>query len=290
MTTPPQYIELETARLCNRRCHWCPNGASDARSEQELMDWDLFIKIIEELREREYAGWLALHNYNEPLLNPRLLTEIQEIRSRLPSVSVSIFTNGDHLRRSTLHELAESGANHVRVTLYPGRGSLVTLGRSDETRLNRWLSAKELRADIQWTMVPVRQGLAAKAQIQSLSVDVIDPDLTTYNYRGGTARTIEWRPRQEPCYMTSHSAAIDFSGRMKMCCNIYPHDESHTPYLVGDLRVESFWRLWEGQQMAAFRARHRRSDWELSPICRLCSHQLPPDQVQRYEASHLADP
>jgi len=254
------------------------------------MEWDLFIEILEELGEREYVGWLALHNYNEPLLNPRLLTEVQEIRSRLPSVSVSIFTNGDYLHRATLHELGESGANHVRVTLYPGKGSLVTLGRSDGTRLSRWLAAKQLHTGIVWTMVPVRQGLAAKAQVESLSIEVIDPDLTTYNYRGGAARTIQGRPRQEPCYMTSHSAAIDFSGHMKMCCNVYPHDESHLPYLVGDLRVQSFWSIWEGERMSAFRASHRRSDWELSPICRMCTHQLPPDQVQRYEASPLPGP
>ncbi len=60
-----RYVEAATSRLCNRTCSWCPNGHSGARREQQLMPWPVFAKVITELGDARYAGFLALHNYNE---------------------------------------------------------------------------------------------------------------------------------------------------------------------------------------------------------------------------------
>jgi hypothetical protein len=249
---------------------------------QDFMEWDMFIKIVDELSQRDYEGWIALHNYNEPLMNPRLLEEIRAIRSRLQLAKVSIFTNGDHLDAQRLNDLEQAGTSHIRVTLYPAKGKMEVDEGASETRLNRWLTAKKLH-NVEWLMIPVRQGLSARATIGHIDVDVIVPNLSTYNYRGGTAKAIEGRERSEPCYMTYHSAAIDFRGSLKMCCNVYPHDARHSDYVVGSLGSTSFWDLWEGPIMSEFRQQHRTANWERSPICSMCTHELPADQVKRYK-------
>jgi len=76
----PRYVEVETSRRCNRSCAWCPNGEHTVRRRQELMDWTLFRRIVDELGALDYGGWLAFHNYNEPLANPRLHAELGLLR------------------------------------------------------------------------------------------------------------------------------------------------------------------------------------------------------------------
>src|SRR6266496_1820336 len=77
----PRYVELETSRRCNRTCAWCPNGESDARHTQQVMDWWLFRRVVDELGGLGFDGFFAFHNYNEPLLNRRILDEIGYVRA-----------------------------------------------------------------------------------------------------------------------------------------------------------------------------------------------------------------
>lgn len=278
----PNYVEIETSRYCNRRCGWCPNGSYDSRRTQELMPWPLLVKVFEELKALGYKGWLAFHNYNEPLANPRLLQEIEEARARLPLCPTSLFSNGDLLTPALLNKLAEAGLNYLRVTLYP---SQMALKRGDAPSLaciERWLGIKELTGYTTWVPQEVRQGSAVIGERGGLRFEVISPDLRTYNWRGGTAPAITGRSRSLPCYMTYHSASIDFRGSMKMCCNVFPEAPSHESYVIGNIGEASFEELWASKAMHQYRAAHARVDWSLSAICQGCTHHLPPEQVQKY--------
>ncbi len=132
----PRHVEVETSQYCNRRCMWCPNGERPVRHRQELMDWALFTGVLRELSGLGYAGWLAFHNYNEPLLNPRLGEELDTVRVMLPAARPAIFTNGDVLTADRLHELVERGVRYVRVTRYPHRADTPPSADS----VNRWIS------------------------------------------------------------------------------------------------------------------------------------------------------
>src|SRR5437762_3234312 len=90
----PRYVELETSRRCNRTCTWCPNGESDARRTQQIMDWELSTRVVDELGGLGFAGFLAFHNYNEPLLNRRILQEIRHVRTAIPLARPAIYSNG----------------------------------------------------------------------------------------------------------------------------------------------------------------------------------------------------
>lgn len=54
------------------------------------MDWGLFTGLLAELRGLGFDGWLAFHNYNEPLLNPRLGEELEAVASILPEARLAI--------------------------------------------------------------------------------------------------------------------------------------------------------------------------------------------------------
>jgi hypothetical protein len=75
--------------------------------------------------------------------------------------------------------------------------------------------------------------------------------------------------------MTATSAVIDYRGRMKMCCCVYPEAPAHAGYVIGDLHTATFAALWDCAQMNAYRAAHARADWSLSPACATCAQPLP---------------
>ena len=66
-----RYIELETSRLCNRVCPWCPNSITGSRRQQAFLPWPLLERALDALSKAQYQAWIALHSYNEPLANPR---------------------------------------------------------------------------------------------------------------------------------------------------------------------------------------------------------------------------
>lgn len=69
----PTYVEIETSNQCNRSCNWCPTGSVPGRRDQALMSWSLLENLLGQLGALSYRGWLALHNYNEPLLKPAVV-------------------------------------------------------------------------------------------------------------------------------------------------------------------------------------------------------------------------
>jgi hypothetical protein len=272
--TLPRYVEVETSRRCNRTCVWCPNAEHDARRVQQLMDWDLFRRVVDELGRLDYGGWLAFHNYNEPLLNRRILDEIGYVREAVPAARPAIYSNGDVLDYALFHRLVTAGVGYIRVTRYPRRADTPP---SYDT-IKTWLRRTGLVDEYGWQYTPVRQGLAAVLDTGRWKAEVISPGIAgAYNNRGGVVTTLPMltMPRVEPCLMTATSAVIDYRGRMKMCCCVYPEAPAHAGYVVGDLHTASFTQLWDSARMNAYRAAHARADWSLSPACATCVQPLP---------------
>lgn len=270
----PRYVEVETSRRCNRTCTWCPNAEHSVRRTQEIMDWHLFRRVVDELGALEYGGYLAFHNYNEPLLNRRILDEISYVRATVSDARPAIYSNGDVLDYALFHRLIDAGVGYLRVTRYPRTAD--TPASYDTVRA--WLRRAGITDELPWRFEPVRQGLAAVADTGTCRVEVISPEIIgAYNNRGGAVTTLPLlvKTRTEPCLMTATSAVIDYRGRMKMCCCVYPEAPAHAGYVIGDLHTATFAELWGSAQMSAYRQAHARADWSLSPACASCVQPLP---------------
>jgi radical SAM protein with 4Fe4S-binding SPASM domain len=234
------------------------------------MPWPLFAKVTAELADAGFAGFLALHNYNEPLANPRLHEELDWLRVAVPQARSAIYTNGDLLRRDGLERLLAAGVKYVRVTRYPHRANVEPAA----VALHRWLAWAGLSDAFPWRFGPVRQGLAIRWQDDAAGVlvEVICPSIGTYNDRGGTALVPgASRSRTAPCQMTGTSLSIDYRGVVKMCCNVIPDSApGHQRYVVGTVADATLAELWNSAVMTQWRARHAVADWSASPACRTC--------------------
>ena len=94
---------IEISTKCNRHCSYCPNSKYSRGNFR--MDWDLFKKIIENLKSINYNQWIIPSFYNEPLLMKDLREWLSYIKQELPKAKIWIFTNGDYLNEDRFKEL-----------------------------------------------------------------------------------------------------------------------------------------------------------------------------------------
>ena len=89
-------IEIELTSQCNRQCSFCPNSYIDRHSKNKVLDEKVFKKLIKELDEHNYSGFISFSRYNEPFMHRDILEErIRYIRQHLDNVTLVTNTNGD---------------------------------------------------------------------------------------------------------------------------------------------------------------------------------------------------
>ena len=113
-----QQIDIEVFSYCNRQCWFCPNSILDRHSQNQYMDENLYLKILNELKEFNITGFISYSRYNEPLADKIILKRIKQAREILPNVRLTFNTNGDYLSKEYLDELAESGLNDIQIQCY----------------------------------------------------------------------------------------------------------------------------------------------------------------------------
>jgi MoaA/NifB/PqqE/SkfB family radical SAM enzyme len=268
----PRYIEMETSRFCNRRCVWCPNHLSGERGTQELMDWSTLQAVFQSLSRRRFQGWLAFHNYNEPLANPRIIQEVTSARGQLPQAGLTIYTNGDYLTAELFEGLRIAGLTEMRITIYPRNA------RNDipsHALLWQWLDKRPFLRHGEWAEVAVRQGLALVIK-KPVAITIISPEVNRYYDRGGTVPALSIAHRATPCFLTSHSLSIDYLGNIKMCCNIVTGHAPHEQYLLGNVRECDPIDVWNSPQFTDLRRHHQQAMWSKTPICMTCRQEIAP--------------
>lgn len=266
----PNYIEVETSRYCNRQCEWCPNHVLKDRTVQELMPWSDLEKIIRSLSSSQYGGWLAFHNYNEPLANPRIVDELAFAHASVSRAKLTIFTNGDRLTGALFRALVSAGLCQMRVTVYPKHARDA---EPHHRHLWAWLRRKRFLLSREWQEVLARQG-PALLHAGNPEIILISPHVERYYDRGGTLPQLSISERTAPCLLTSNSLSIDYQGNIKMCCNVVTGSAHHKDYLLGNIRDCDLLQVWNSPAFETIRDRHRRADWSATPICKTCRQEI----------------
>lgn len=274
----PLFIELETASGCNRACSWCPTGRRDASRVIDLMAWDLFTRITEDLGREGWAGEIALHNFNEPLASPRIVREYAHLRDHLRLAQLAVYTNGDFLTEEMFNALLASGVTRFRVSLYPSHAELGSrYSRWTHQRMSDWLRGKlgPIDGDVHYWRSRNAANLLCDAG--PFTVEVYAPGIVgSFSDRGGTVplRELSGYRRTAPCQVTSQAMAISYTGQVKMCCCVVPGAPGHEDLIVGNARDQPVLDLWVTARMKRLRVLHRSADWSESGICVSCRHRV----------------
>jgi len=236
--------------------------------------------ILDELASVQYSGRFAFHNYNEPLADPTIFAKIARARKTLDRATLTIFTNGDYLDAETFGHLASLGVNHVRINLYPP--NTLPLSQPRAERIIRYLSTV-LGVHVSESEVFLDQHLQAIVSINSVEVHLMAPLVQYYHNRGGAVRLEQLNSQPQrpmPCFLPYLSAAIDYRGNLKLCCEIYDATlPENSAYLIGNISDGGFMRWWFSDRMNGLRNLVGTARFAQLPACRSCRYLLDEKQL-----------
>ena len=128
-----RWIEIETSSQCNRRCGYCPNSKFDRISNNDFLDMDTYAKAIRDLTEIDYDGDIKFVGNNEFFMHRNNRAYVEYAHAHLPKCRMTLFSNGDYLKREDIEWAAANGVRLIIVTLHPG----ATKGYDDVEVLRR---------------------------------------------------------------------------------------------------------------------------------------------------------
>ena len=137
--------------------------------------------IVKWLGKNDYGKFIAFHNYNESLQDPRLFYLLDYTKNKCKNASIFILTNGHWLDKTILNELELFGVKKVYVSAY---------SYHDYDRLSKLKSSK------------------LKYRVRKI-VD-LDDRLNEYNCSD--------KPRNVQCYAPLGEVVIRCTGDVVLCC------------------------------------------------------------------------
>lgn len=112
-------VEIEIFSFCNRKCWFCPNSFIDRNSTNILMQEELYLKILNELKSINYNNMISYSRYNEPTSNRKIfIKRLKQAKTIIPNATLHTNTNGDFLSRDYLDELYEAGLKSMNIQSY----------------------------------------------------------------------------------------------------------------------------------------------------------------------------
>jgi len=104
-------------RVCFELSNRCPYNHDKCplslAKDVEVLPADVVTGMLYWLQDTKWTGKVAFHNYNEPLIDPRLYYFIERC-----SFPVQIWTNGFYLNQTVIDELIRLGVTEFSVSYY----------------------------------------------------------------------------------------------------------------------------------------------------------------------------
>jgi len=113
----PLHVDVEAANICQMNCPMCYTVSDQFKKniERKVMDWDLFVKIINQCAEANVFS-IRLSWRGEPLMHPRILDMLKYAKDK-GIRNVSFITNGLLLDGDIAEKLIDYGLDYLNVSM-----------------------------------------------------------------------------------------------------------------------------------------------------------------------------
>ena len=250
-------VEIGIHSFCNRKCWFCANSSMvDRHSKKELMPEEMFLKIISELAEIEYAGMITFHRYNEPLADKELIIKrLSQVKSLLPNCSPSIFTNGDYIKDGEyLSELIEHSASRIHISLYLNKDEPFFDEKIIASKFAKFFARINIDPSQVWLNTKENRYECALAGIYCGKVTVVVPNFEQHAFTmAGTVDTGRRQARVKPCSQPFEGLWVDYHGYVMPCCMLRHEVAAHTYASLGNIHNKSLFELFCSKKMVEFR-------------------------------------
>ncbi len=274
---PPTRIWLEPTNACNLRCIMCPNGQDYNALKRGMMDWDLFLSLIEQIKKFAYD--VNLFHRGESLLHPKFL-QMVEVTAKA-GLRPRLHTNATLLTREYSKELIKAGLDFMSFSFDGYDKEMyekIRVGAKFEEVLGNIIGfleeKKKLGSKKPYTVLEVMEVVRKdekemerarqefKAKFQGLPLDKFIVR-RIHNWAGLYGEPP--KGNYVPCTFPYYSMTIFYDGKVPAC----PQD-FFGEIIIGDATKEALLDIWNGEKMVELRRSFQRRENPKHPRCEKC--------------------
>jgi len=269
----PKLIGMELTNHCDLECIMCPQP--EQTRDLGLMKFGLFKKIIDEIKG--HSEFIYLHGLGESLLHPEFF-EMAEYANKA-GLKTHLSTNLSFLNEERSQKLATSGVDFIVLSLDGATKETyesIRVGGDFEKNLNQVKRLLKLKkeynakflVDVQFIQMEKNHNEAdqIKALFSEDELEVIDRFRVKPAFETTNNNVTNALHHRVPCYYLWSTMTILQDGKVSMCCMDYDGK-----VIVGDLTKEKVYEVWNNSAMASLRDKHKKLEYDSSPICEKCS-------------------
>lgn len=289
----PISVTFEPTTSCNLRCPECPSGKREFTRPTGMLQNDFFKSTIDELYKE--ISYLIFYFQGEPFLNPKFLDMVKYASAK--NIYTATSTNAHYLTDAVAKQTVESGLSRLIISIdgttqetyeqYRIGGDLkkVIEGAENIVKWKKELRSKTPHIIFQFLVVKPNEHQIKDVEVLAKKIGVDEVRFKTaqmYDYVNGNKLipTIEKYSRYKKqtdgtytiknemlnhCWRLWHSTVITWDGLVVPCC--FDKDAQHQ---LGNLKTESFKKMWQGNKYQNFRSAVLRSRSEID-ICKNCT-------------------
>ncbi len=289
----PISITFEPTTSCNLRCPECPSGKREFTRPTGMLENDFFKSTLDELYKE--ISYLIFYFQGEPFLNPKFLDMVKYASAK--NIYTATSTNAHYLTDAVAKQTVESGLSRLIISIdgttqetyeqYRIGGDLkkVIEGAENVVKWKKELRSKTPHIIFQFLVVKPNEHQIKDVEVLAKKIGVDEVRFKTaqmYDYVNGNKLipTIEKYSRYKKqtdgtytiknemlnhCWRLWHSTVITWDGLVVPCC--FDKDAQHQ---LGNLKTESFKKMWQGNKYQNFRSAVLRSRSEID-ICKNCT-------------------
>lgn len=271
---PPFRAWIDLTTVCNLRCPICPQALRPLPPVR--MDYDLFKKIIDEIKEYVFDTNLAVTG--EALLHPELPRMIEYARRR--KVITRLHTNATALSEELGKKIIGSGLSFISFSVdgfdktsyekvrVGARYETVTANIRKFLELKKRLKSRLPYVAIKTIVNPDDLDASGQAEFQRQfdGLPVNRFRLNPMHNFGGKMKNVQFtKEKRIPCYVAWFGLTILADGRIVPCCMDFWGD-----YVLGDARKDRLLECWNNDKAAALRRKLIQHEADDLTLCKGC--------------------
>lgn len=217
-----RWIDIETINRCNGGCAFCQVNRFQKQRPFHKMSREMFHRIIDELVELEFDGYVSLNSNNEPFMDDRIVEFAKYAREKLPNAFIFATTNGTLLSLDTFKQIIPF-LNRLSVDNY--------LSKEKPKNITEiWNYCEE-------------NGL-----LEKVTYFEIDEKAERFSRAGDSPNSKVYYTKEMLCPLPFVALYVTAEGMVNLCCNDpLGHD------VMGNIKQSSLREIWFGSKFEPYR-------------------------------------
>jgi radical SAM protein with 4Fe4S-binding SPASM domain len=276
----PEVFAIEPTNYCNLRCSMCPRKLM--KRKIGYMDFELFKKIIDEVKE--YNSYVWLHDFGESLFHPKIDLFIDYCADNgvMPFLSTNATILNEKNALKILNSKLETIILSLDGTTKETYEKIRVNGDFDETKsniLNFLELKKKMHKTKPYTIIQTirmketeKEIEAFKEQWRGIADNILIKKFSVWadqvagikNLSEEEQRYFPFRKERFPCSLLFKNVVVLWNGDVVPCCLDYD-----AKFVLGNVNENTLKEIWNSEKFNELRRNHIDGNYD-NPLCKGC--------------------